>query len=99
MDNEEEKMPFILPPQHMEYMSLSARRATFKTWPKNLNTLIKELVEAGFFYSDIGDRVFCFYCGGGLNNWSPLQNPWREHAAAYPNCFHVKNAIENSDKN
>lgn len=32
------------------------------------------------------DRVKCFYCNGGLQNWRQNDNPWEEHAKWYPTC-------------
>ena len=40
----------------------------------------REMADAGFRYLDDSDRVICFYCGGGLKNWEPNDNPWFEHA-------------------
>ena len=27
-----------------------------------------------------GDKVQCFHCGGGLNDWKPSEDPWEQHA-------------------
>ena len=47
------------------------------------------MVDAGFYYKGSGDRVLCFYCGGGLFYWKPHDNPWYEHAKWFPMCEFV----------
>ena len=44
------------------------------------------MADAGFYYLDDSDLVICFYCGGGLKNWEPNDNPWYEHAKWFPLC-------------
>ena len=31
----------------------------------------------------------CFFCGGGLKNWHPGDDPWREHARWYHYCMYL----------
>jgi len=38
------------------------------------------------FFKGVRDRVKCFYCNGGLQNWRQNDNPWEEHAKWYPIC-------------
>jgi len=38
------------------------------------------------FLSGVRDRVKCFHCNGGLQNWSQGDDPWYEHAKWYPTC-------------
>lgn len=49
----------------------------------------KELARAGFFYSGKDDETICFYCGGGIKNWEPEDNPWEEHARWFTRCLFV----------
>jgi len=37
-------------------------------------------------FSGVRDRVKCFYCNGGLQNWRQNDDPWHEHAKWYPSC-------------
>lgn len=46
----------------------------------------ERLAQAGFYSTGSGDRVMCFYCGGGLKGWEPEEDPWEEHAKHYPGC-------------
>ena len=49
----------------------------------------KELAEAGFFYTGRADKVVCYQCGGGLNQWTTSDNPWVEHEKFFPNCSYI----------
>ena len=60
-----------------------------KTWPVKGHVTPREMADAGFYYLDDSDRVICFYCGGGLKNWEPNDNPWYEHAKWFPLCEYV----------
>jgi hypothetical protein len=44
----------------MYYIS---REQSFRNWPSQLVQKPKELIQKGFFYTDIGDRGKCFYWG------------------------------------
>ena len=46
----------------------------------------EDFANAGFFYLGVGDRLKCFACLGGLQNWEFDDNPFVEHAKYYPNC-------------
>ena len=37
--------------------------------PVKGHVTLRKMADAGFYYLDGSDRVFCFYCGGGLKNW------------------------------
>ena len=43
-----------------------------------------------FFPTGCLDSVKCFFCDGGLRNWSKTDIPWVEHAIWYPDCEFVK---------
>ncbi|XP_022903765.2 baculoviral IAP repeat-containing protein 7-like [Onthophagus taurus] len=66
--------------------TLTSRLQTFKDWPKQLNQKPKDLAQAGFYYVGEGDKVTCFSCGVGLNDWEADDNPWSEHQRWSPNC-------------
>jgi baculoviral IAP repeat-containing protein 2/3 len=50
----------------------------------------EEVASAGFYFVGVGDRVKCFSCGVGLNNWGRKDIAWREHARYSPKCGFVK---------
>ncbi|KAL3882586.1 hypothetical protein ACJMK2_028916 [Sinanodonta woodiana] len=81
----------ILPVEKVfpHYAVPSARKESFRTWPKYITVKPKDLAEAGFFYEGVGDTVKCYYCGGGLRYWDPGDEPWTEHAKWYPSCPHI----------
>jgi hypothetical protein len=45
---------------------------------------------AGFLFAGFQDYARCFFCGGGLRNWEPGDDPWVEHARWFPQCAFVK---------
>ena len=49
----------------------------------------QQMVDAGFYCLGDRDRVKCFYCNGGLQNWERNDSPWEEHAKWYPTCEYV----------
>ena len=37
-----------------------------------------------------GDGTICFYCNGGLKNWRPTDDAWREHALWFPYYVYIR---------
>ena len=84
-------------PEKKQYISKAHRKKSFDEarFKPRCNGILKnkmdDLINAGFYYSRIqSDLVICFYCGGGLRGWKENDNPWIEHAAAYPECGFTK---------
>ncbi len=50
----------------------------------------KLLVDAGFWYLGPADNVRCFYCDGGLKNFTPNDIPLVEHKKWFGECKYVK---------
>ena len=74
--------------------SLESRLQTFidreRNWSQvRVKATPKQMAEAGLFYLGDHDRVKCYYCNGGLQNWAFNDNPWFEHAKWFPLCEHV----------
>ena len=65
------------------------RAATFTSWKSP--SFSKELLEvAGFFYSDVGDRVICLYCNLICQDWSvDHDDPIETHRILSPNCVYA----------
>ena len=54
-------------------------------WPAaQLRASPRQIARAGFFFLGDRDRVKCWYCNGGLQNWDPDDEPWTEHAKWFP---------------
>ncbi|NXH73697.1 BIR7B protein, partial [Hydrobates tethys] len=84
IDSEETALPNE--PEYPEMVTEEVRLSTFQNWPQYAGMHPEQLARAGFFYTGQGDVVRCFYCDGGVRNWSFGDDPWREHAKWYPGC-------------
>lgn len=76
--------------KYPKYAIRSKRLDSFKQWPSYLTQTPEEMTAAGFFFTGIEDHCRCFFCGGGLRNWEPDDQPWTEHARWYSNCAFVR---------
>ena len=64
-----------------------SRLATFRTWFYAITLPHpEEFAAAGFFYMGESDRMRCWNCDGGLQDWKTEDNPWFEHAKWFPLC-------------
>ncbi|CAF3814968.1 unnamed protein product [Rotaria sp. Silwood1] len=82
-------------PRHPTMCEIRRRQETFNNNNNNnrwtqTSPSVNDLVQAGFFYSGIGNTVSCFYCGGSLHHWGVNDNPKIEHARWFPNCLYAK---------
>lgn len=75
---------------HPTYKSLWLRENSFSNWPRAIPQSPLQLSKAGFFYSQYGDMVICFSCGGKLKGWIKGCDPWEEHAIWFPQCSFIK---------
>ncbi|XP_009887582.1 PREDICTED: E3 ubiquitin-protein ligase XIAP [Charadrius vociferus] len=76
-------------PKNPAMCSEETRLKSFHNWPLNDQLTPKELANAGFYYTGVGDQVACFCCGGKLKNWEPSDRAWSEHKRHFPKCFFV----------
>ncbi|XP_076750908.1 baculoviral IAP repeat-containing protein 8 [Xylocopa sonorina] len=76
-------------PVHPEYASYDGRFHTFETWPKSMPQTKEQLADAGFYYTGKGDQTLCYYCGGGLKDWEPEDDPWEQHAKWFSKCYYL----------
>ncbi|XP_052061192.1 inhibitor of apoptosis protein-like [Mytilus californianus] len=77
-------------PKYPKYAIRVSRLDSFKYWPTHLTQSPDEMATAGFFFTGSEDHCRCFFCGGGLKNWEPGDDPWVEHARWYQNCAFVR---------
>jgi hypothetical protein len=71
-----------------EYSQLQTRLNSFTNTHRSsvIYGLKKYYAEAGFFYTGKNDETICYYCGGGLKDWSVADDPWEEHARWFGGC-------------
>ncbi|CAF0928914.1 unnamed protein product [Didymodactylos carnosus] len=66
------------------------RKRTFSHWPHRAPSR-NQMVEAGFFNCNVGDRVICIYCNVICQQWTPHNDdPVEIHKILSPNCSYVK---------
>ncbi|OWF43066.1 inhibitor of apoptosis protein-like [Mizuhopecten yessoensis] len=76
-------------PKYPAYAVLSVREATYDAWPQHLPQTREQMAGAGFVFTGHADYTRCFFCGGGLRNWEPGDDPWTEHARWFPRCMYL----------
>ncbi|CAF3521454.1 unnamed protein product [Rotaria sordida] len=67
------------------------RRHTFSHWSHRTIPSSIQMIEAGFFHCNLGDRVICIYCNLICQQWkSHTDDPCEIHKTLSPNCIYVK---------
>jgi hypothetical protein len=67
------------------------RIRTFSHWPHRTEPSTSQMIEAGFFNCNVGDRVICLYCNLICQQWTPhTDDPCEVHKTLSPNCIYVK---------
>ncbi|CAF1080286.1 unnamed protein product [Rotaria sp. Silwood1] len=70
------------------------RRRTFSHWPHRTVPSSAQMIEAGFFCCNVGDRVVCIYCNLICQQWTPhTDDPCELHKTLSPNCIYVKTRL------
>ena len=72
-----------------DYLLFKHRVVSFKSWPPQLSQKNTDLANAGFFYSNVSDRVTCFACGVRLYGWKIRDDPWIEHYKNAKHCLYL----------
>jgi len=80
-----------LDPVNPHMRDFEVRLATFEVgWPRSKTRASpKELAKSGMFCIGERDKLKCWYCNGGLQNWNFNDDPWFEHAKWFPKCEFV----------
>ncbi|CAF4061314.1 unnamed protein product [Rotaria sordida] len=66
------------------------RKRTFTHWPHRTFPSSAQMIEAGFFNCNVGDRVICIYCNLICQQWTPhTDDPCEIHKALSPTCPYV----------
>lgn len=66
-----------------------ARTYTFINWP-SITPSAQEMAYAGWWYTNIADRVICIHCDTMFHNWSETDRPYEVHRLKSPRCFYVR---------
>jgi hypothetical protein len=73
---------------------IQVRKRTFSHWPNRTIPSSAQMVEAGFFNCNVGDRVICIYCNLICQQWTPhTDDPCEVHKTLSPNCIYVKSKL------
>lgn len=64
------------------------RENTFSNWPL-ITPNIKDMVTAGWCFTNIADRVICLDCDVLFHNWSESDRPYEIHRLKSPKCRFV----------
>jgi len=75
-------------PVNPHMRSLESRLSTYRSgWQASrVRATPKQLAETGLYFLGERDRLKCWYCNGGLQNWEFDDDPWFEHAKWFPTC-------------
>jgi len=66
------------------------RKRTFSHWPHRSSPSSSQMIEAGFFNCNVGDRVICIYCNLICQQWTPnSDDPCEVHKKLSPKCCYV----------
>ncbi|UJR32812.1 hypothetical protein I4U23_020274 [Adineta vaga] len=66
------------------------RRRTFSHWSENTTPLKNQIIDAGFFACNVGDRVICLYCNLVCQQWNKdSDDPVEIHKRLSPKCPYV----------
>jgi hypothetical protein len=66
------------------------RKRTFSHWPHRSSPSSSQMIEAGFFNCNVGDRVICIYCNLICQQWTPnTDDPCEVHKTLSPKCSYV----------
>lgn len=79
--------------------SETRRKNTFDSWPKDALIGCDDLIEDGFYYMGLSDKVQCAYCGGVLSGWNRGDNVHDQHKRHFKQCPKVRDDIVSDDEN
>jgi hypothetical protein len=66
------------------------RRRTFSHWSRRIKPSAEQMIAAGFFACNVGDRVICLYCNLICQKWATdTDDPSEVHKTLSPRCPYV----------
>jgi hypothetical protein len=75
-----------------------SRTYTFLNWP-SITPSAQEMALAGWWYTNIADRVICIHCDTMFHNWSETDRPYEIHRLKSPRCLYVRTKEEKGTAN
>lgn len=91
LSSDEQKMFFKSHPTE-KIIELCAR--TFSHWPF-VKPSTTDMVNAGWWYTNLSDRVICLQCHVVFHKWTENIQPFEIHRKASPMCPYVRNIEKN----
>ena len=74
------------------------RKRTFSQWPHRASPSSAQMIEAGFFNCNVGDRVICIYCNIICQQWTlHVDDPWEVHRILSPKCPYVVSTLKRQE--
>lgn len=75
---------------HPSYVYFRKRLDSFASWPPQMRPKPCDLAHAGYFYTNLSDKVCCFACGLMMHDWNRDDDPWLEHHRHTRHCVYLK---------
>ena len=72
----------------------SLRQSSFDSWPQSAAISAADLINDGFYYMGMSDKVQCVFCGGVLSGWRECDNVHLEHGRHFRRCPSLNDEIE-----
>ena len=97
---EAEERQEISPPNILNEVEIAKqiRKRTFSQWPHRASPSSAQMIEAGFFNCNVGDRVICIYCNIICQQWTlHVDDPWEVHRILSPKCPYVVSTLKRQE--
>lgn len=66
-----------------------ARTYTLSNWP-SITPSAQDMCYAGWWYTNIADRVICIHCDAMFHSWNETDRPYEIHRLKSPQCFFIR---------
>ena len=83
----------ISPASVPSQVDMFVRTKSFNNWKKRKGIKISDLVNSGFSYLGISDRVQCFQCGEIFEHWRDDEDVDSEHSRLSPTCTFIQTKL------
>ena len=72
----------------------AVRQRTFSNWGDKTIPSKEQMITAGFFHCNVGDRVICLYCNIICQHWQgEIDDPVEVHKVISPHCGYVRSIL------